>query len=383
VTIQKICLLGASGSVGESTLKVIHQFKDNFVLHSCSVHANLQKAEQIIKEFSPQTMVITSEALRGVWGGKKYSTSILYGNEPLNDIVTDPAVDTVVTAVVGSLGIFPTLSAIKAGKKIAIANKETLVTFGPVINSLLQTHKTTLVPVDSEHNALFQLIHSQRPENIECITLTASGGPFRELPLDQFKNITLEKALNHPTWKMGQKITIDSAGMINKGLEVIEAHFLFGLAYSKIEVVIHPESIVHGAIELLDGSTLLYASQPDMVFPVAHSLFYPQPTPSVLKQRKPYSWNTLHFQEPDANRYPGLKLAYQAGISGGISPAVFNAANEEAVSWFLENKIHFTEIPHLIEYTLSAIPSQTSTVLEDFLEADKKARELVRNKIRG
>lgn len=376
---QKICLLGASGSVGDSTLKVIRQFREHFSLHSFSVHSNIQKAAFIIEEFSPQELVVTSPINQSILGDFYKGTKIFYGANYLQDIVSSPKIDTVVTAIVGSSGIYPTIAAIRAGKKIAIANKETLVTFGPVIQALLSKSNSRLVPVDSEHNALFQLLEPLHRKNVKKVILTASGGPFRDLPIEKFPEITKEQALKHPTWNMGPKITVDSAGMVNKGLEVIEAYYLFGFDYNSIDVVIHPESIVHGIVELVDGASLLYASHPDMIFPVAHSLFHPLPTPELLKERKPATWKSLNFREPDNARYPALQLAYKAGKCGGTATAIFNAANEEAVSLLLQDKIRFIDIPNLIEQSLEKIPSVKSTELEVYLEADRKAREIVRS----
>jgi 1-deoxy-D-xylulose-5-phosphate reductoisomerase len=376
---QRICLLGASGSVGESTLKVLRLFPESFQLYSFSVNSNLDKAKAIIEEFNPSYAVITSEEVdKSVMGSRYKNTRVLYGAGGMSEIVKMTPVHIVVTAVVGSLGVNPTIAAIEAKKKIAIANKETLVTFGPYINTLLEKYKVTLVPVDSEHNALFQLVESQKRENIASLTLTASGGSFRDLPLEKLKNVTVEEALNHPTWKMGPKITIDSAGLVNKGLEVIEAHFLFGFPYDKIEVVIHPESIVHGMIELIDGATLMYASHPDMIYPIAHSLFYPKLTPKVLIESKPPKWKKLNFWEPNAKRYPALALAFETGKKGGTAPALFNAANEEAVNLFLTHKIQFSEIPEKIDSVLQSIVVEYPEELEPFLEADRKAREFVR-----
>ncbi|HRG74571.1 MAG TPA: 1-deoxy-D-xylulose-5-phosphate reductoisomerase [Leptospiraceae bacterium] len=376
---QRICLLGASGSVGESTLKVLRLFPESFQLYSFSVNSNLDKAKAIIEEFNPSYAVITSEeADKSILGNRFKNTRVLYGAIGMSEIVKMTPVHIVVTAVVGSLGVNPTIAAIEAKKKIAIANKETLVTFGPYINTLLEKYKVTLVPVDSEHNALFQLVESQKRENIASLTLTASGGSFRDLPLEKLKDVTVEEALNHPTWKMGPKITIDSAGLINKGLEVIEAHFLFGFPYEKIEVVIHPESIVHGMIELIDGATLMYASHPDMIYPIAHSLFYPKLTPKLLIESKPPKWKKLNFWEPNAKRYPALALAFETGKKGGTAPALFNAANEEAVNLFLTHKIQFSEIPEKIDSVLQSIVIEYPDELEPFLEADRKAREFVR-----
>ncbi|EMJ98619.1 1-deoxy-D-xylulose-5-phosphate reductoisomerase [Leptospira sp. WS58.C1] len=372
-----VSILGASGSVGESTLKILRQFPEEFRLTSFSVHSNLQKAEQVAKEFQPDILCISSEtADRSVLGNKIGNTKVLYGSKSLEEIVSAPEIETVVTAVVGASGIRPTVAAIKAGKKIGIANKETLVSCGPYIKSLLEKSKSYLVPVDSEHNALFQLLENMKKDSLERIVLTASGGPFRKLPIEDLPKVTIEQALKHPTWNMGPKITIDSAGMINKGLEVIEAHFLFGFSYDKIGVVIHPQSVAHGLVESKDGASFVYASYPDMIFPVAHSLFYPNVVPEVLRAHPATSWGNLEFSEPDLERYPGLALAYEVGKAGGISPSIFNAANEVAVELFLQGKILFTEIPTLIRNVLEKIPNSFPGDLEGYEEADRKAREL-------
>lgn len=379
---MKVCLLGASGSVGGSTLKVIRLFKDKFCLHSFSVHNNVQKAKEIIEEFSPEYLVISSDEVdRKLINDRYKNTTIYYGAKYLSEIVKDTDVDIVVTAVVGSVGILPTIEAIQHNKKICLANKETLVTFGPYINELSKKHSALIVPVDSEHNSLFQLLDKKSKDSIQNIYLTASGGAFRDLPIGEFKNITLNQALHHPVWKMGPKITIDSAGMVNKGLEVIEAHYLFHIDFDRIRVVIHPESIVHGIIEMKDGSTFLYASHPDMIYPVAHSLFYPEINFDQLIDRKPATWKSLHFSEPEEKRYPALNLAYHVGRAGGIMPAVYNAANEAAVELFINEQIHFTQIPELIDCAVQSIENSKSNQLEDFLDADKRAREIVKRKV--
>jgi 1-deoxy-D-xylulose-5-phosphate reductoisomerase len=378
---QNVCLLGASGSVGESTLEVLRIFPLEFRLHSFSVHRNLESAKQIIQEFSPEELVITDTNVdTSVLGNKYLDTKIFYGQDHLKEIVSRKEVDIVVTAIVGSIGINPTIAAIQSKKKLAIANKETLVTFGPYIRGLLEKYQTEIIPVDSEHNALFQLLDGRPKESIRAITLTASGGSFRDRPLESLQNVTVKEALNHPTWKMGPKITVDSAGLINKCLEIIEAHFLFGFSYDSIEVVIHPESIVHGIVELIDGSTLLYASHPDMIYPISHSLFYPKQTPRVLVDRKPFTYKSLQFREPDKERYPALSIAYECGRLGGTAPAIFNAANEMAVELFLNEKIGFTEIPDKIKLALESIPVQYPDDLEGYLEADSSARALVKER---
>ncbi|MCG6141886.1 1-deoxy-D-xylulose-5-phosphate reductoisomerase [Leptospira mtsangambouensis] len=379
-----VSVLGISGSVGTSTVKVLRQFRDSFSLRSFSVHSNLDLAKSLMDEFSPEVISVTDPKLEGSLGSKYKSTTIFYGEDSLSDLVRLPSVSVVVTAVVGARGVKPTIAAIEAGKKIAIANKETLVTFGPLINRLVAKHDTLMVPVDSEHNALFQLIEREKRSNIRAITLTASGGSFRKLPIEELEHVSVKQALNHPTWSMGPKITVDSAGLINKGLEVIEAHYLFGFSYDEIEVVIHPQSLTHGIIETMDGACLQYTSHPDMIYPIAHSLFYPTPTPKILVERKPGTWKTLEFFPPDLSRYPGLGLAFQAGRAGGTAPCVFNAANEEAVALFLEEKISFTAIPKLIESALNKIPNAFPSDLEGYLEKDRKTRELIQNEfLRG
>ncbi len=381
---KNISLLGASGSVGSSTLKVIRTFPDKFKLVSFSVNGNVQVAKSIIEEFQPEYATISSPTIdRSVLKDKYNDTSIIYGEEGMVEIVTKANIDIVVTAVVGSVGIKPTIEAIKNEKKIALANKETLVTFGPYISQLLETYKKAqIIPVDSEHNALFQLIESNGKENIQNLTLTASGGPFRTIPLNQIPNVQVEDALNHPTWKMGPKITVDSAGMINKALEVIEAHYLFQKPYKNIKVVIHPESIVHGLIELKDGAFIMYASHPDMIYPISHSLFYPEVNTKLLVKREPASWKSLTFEEVESKRYPAFYLAYQAGMNGGTAPAIFNAGNEEAVSQFLNKKIRFVDIPVLIDHVLQTVPIKNPSDLEEYLEADKRARTVVQEKIK-
>lgn len=379
-----VSVLGISGSVGTSTVKVLRQFRDSFSLRSFSVHSNLDLAKSLMDEFSPEVISITDAKLEGGLGSKYKSTTILYGEDSLSDLVRLPSVSVVVTAVVGARGVKPTIAAIEAGKKIAIANKETLVTFGPLINRLVAKYNTLMVPVDSEHNALFQLIEREKRSNIRSITLTASGGSFRTLPIEELEHVSVKQALNHPTWSMGPKITVDSAGLINKGLEVIEAHYLFGFSYDEIEVVIHPQSLTHGIIETTDGACLQYTSHPDMIYPIAHSLFYPTPTPKMLVERKPGTWKILEFFPPDLSRYPGLRLAFQAGRAGGTAPCVFNAANEEAVALFLEEKISFTAIPKLIESALNKMENAFPSDLEGYLEKDQKTRELIQKEfLRG
>jgi len=375
---KKVCILGASGSVGDSTLRLIRKFPENFKLTAISVHSNWKKAEEIILEFQPELVCISNPNSEARSLGRSCrNTHILYGMEGLDEIASSDSVDIVVTAIVGSVGVRPTVAAIQANKDIAIANKETLVTFGPYINSILKNSGSRMIPVDSEHNALFQLLERKPRNSVKNLILTASGGAFRDYPLERLKDVTVSQALMHPTWSMGPKITVDSAGLINKGLEVIEAHFLFGFDYENIEVVIHPQSIVHGMIESLDGSITAYASYPDMIFPIAHALFYPDSVPDILVESKPASWKNLEFRSPDLKRYPGLELSYKAGKIGGTATAIFNASNEMACRLFLQEKISFTDIPEIIALTLDSLPVEYPSDLEGFIQADQSAREFV------
>lgn len=378
---QGVCCLGISGSVGTSLVNVLRKFPEQFTLKSFSVHTNITQAKAYIQEFQPKLVCISGIAYDPELKTKFLETEIVYGEKGLAEIVSLQEVDVVVTSVVGAIGFAPTEVAIRKGKKIAIANKETLVTFGPYIQNLLNTYKTTLIPVDSEHNALFQLLESRKKEEVRKIYLTASGGSFRDWPIEKLESVTVEDALKHPTWKMGPKITIDSAGLINKGLEVIEAHFLFGVSYEQIDVVIHPESIVHGMVELIDGSILAYASHPDMQFPVAHSLFYPAHVPNLLFERPPVSWKSLQFLEVNEKKYPGFKIAVQAGKTGGSAPAIFNAANEIACDSFLERKISFLAIPKILEEAMQKISVSYPTNSAGYLEKDREAREFVHSYI--
>lgn len=376
---KKVAVLGISGSVGESTLKILRKFPEDFRLVAFSVHSNWKKAEELVREFKPVIACITNPSADArSLGTNLGNTRVLFGAEGMDEIASHPDVDIIVTAVVGAVGVKPTITAIQSGKDIAIANKETLVTFGPLINSLLKTSPTRMVPVDSEHNALFQLLEGREPGQISKIILTASGGSFRDFPLERLGRVTVQEALNHPTWSMGPKITVDSAGMVNKGLEVIEAHYLFDYDYNDIEVVIHPQSIIHGMVENRDGAIHCYASHPDMIFPIAHSLFYPRSIPRTLMESKPPTWKNLEFREPDPRRYPALSLAYQAGRKGGTATSIFNAANEAACELFLEEKIPFLAIPELLASALDQLTVDYPGELEGYLEADSRARDFVR-----
>ena len=366
---KKIALLGATGSIGRSTLEVLRKHKDRFSLFAFSFHSNTKFARKIISEFNPRYVVVTSNV--------EFSTSIevLRGVEGLKFVASQA--DIVLVATIGVIGVFPTLEALKHGKRVALANKETLVSFGPVVKKIQREFGGEIIPVDSEHSAIFQLLEKRRAD-VKNIFLTASGGPFRNKPADELKDVKPEDALKHPTWKMGRKITIDSATLINKGLEVIEAHYLFDLPPERIKVVVHPQSIIHGMVELWDGAFMAHLSLPDMKIPIQYALTYPERLESPAETYNPFTHNTLTFEKPDFEKFPGLKLAYEVLKAGGAYPAIYNAANEEAVYLFLDGKIKFTDIPIVINRIVDENPGFKADSLEELLEADKWARERVK-----
>ena len=374
---QNICLLGASGAIGKSTLELIKIFPNEFYLYSFSVNENLEAAKYIIENFKPSYLCVTSNKVDTSILGSKYKDTVIYYGEGLTDLVQDSQVDIVVNAIVGSVGVYPTIASIKSSKKIAIANKETLVSFGPIIRDLLNKYKDSiLLPVDSEHNAIFQLLEFNK-KKVKTITLTASGGALRDFPLSSLENVKIEEVLKHPTWNMGAKITVDCATMTNKCLEVIEANVLFNIDYSNINMIIHPESIIHGIVEYYDGSQMLYGSYPDMKIPISHCLFYPHFSKKEIKSFPPKLWSSFNFWSPDLKRYPILNILPQVGKTGGSAACIFNAANEAAVDLFLQKKIKFTKIVSCIEECLNQISVSFTNKLEDFILSDKQARDFV------
>ena len=363
---KRIALLGATGSIGSSTLDVIKHL--GLELVAFSFHSNVERAQKIIEEFHPRFAVCTSD--------KPVSLKIetLHGVEGLEFVASLEDVDTVLVATAGTIGVFPTLAAIKKGKRVALANKETLVSFGPIVKKTLSKHKGEIIPVDSEHSAIFQLLDG-RKEEVKSIYLTASGGPFRRTPAEELENVRPEDALKHPTWSMGKKITIDSATMINKGLEIIEAHYLFDMPPENIKVIVHPQSIIHGMVELKDGAWLAHMSFPDMRIPIQYALTYPERLPSPVRPFNPFEKPELTFEKPDMERFPGLRIAYEVLKEGRELPTIFNAANEEAVYMFLDGKLKFTQIPELIKRVLDSNPGFDHNSLDGLLKADKWARK--------
>lgn len=379
---RKLLLLGASGSIGKSTLEILRRAPD-IELAGVSVHSSADRLLEILAEFP----TIRYAALSGCEEvpsslANRPGLHVDAGEGSVSRLVEKSAanVDTVLTAVVGAAGIGPTLAAIAAGKKIALANKETLVTAGPVIEEALrQSRDAVLVPVDSEHNALFQLLLGTESADLRRAILTASGGPFLNKSRDELKAVTRAEVLSHPTWSMGPKITVDSAGLINKGLEIIEAHHLFQIPYSELDVLIHPVSHVHALVETRDGYRLM-ANRPSMQFPIAHSLYYPDPSEHLESlATAPEVWPALEFRSVDPGQFPGFQICMQAARRGGTAPAILNAANEVAAGLFLDGLIQFTDIPRLLELVLGRASIADQGGLPVFLAADREAREQTRS----
>ena len=373
---KRISLLGSTGSIGVSCLEVVADFPEHFEIVALTGANNLQLLAAQIRRFRPQIAAVLSEAdaltLRALVKGT--TTEILFGIEGLIACAAHPAAQMTLSAIVGAAGLVPTLAAIEAGKDVALANKETLVTAGALVMAAVARKGVRLYPVDSEHSALFQSLEGHRSRDVRRLILTASGGPFRTWSLAQMQGVTPADALAHPNWSMGRKISIDSATMMNKGLEVIEAHWLFAVPVERINVQIHPQSIVHSMVEYCDGAVIAQLGVPDMKTPIAYALSYPERIPLKLPPLDLCSIGSLTFAEPDLQRFPCLKLAYAAITAGGVAPAVLNAANEIAVEAFLAGKIPFLSIPVLIEAVLDGHKPQTPVHLDDLLHADRFAR---------
>ena len=371
---KKIVLLGATGSIGESTLQVIRKHSDRLQLIGVSAHSNSQKLADISNEFKVPHAYLP-ETASGVTDWPSHC-SLDRSTNGLTDIAALEEADVVVVAIVGASGLGPTLSALQAGKDVVLANKESLVLGGDLVMRTAKENGARVIPADSEHNAVFQCIQGEKHRYLDSIILTASGGPFRELPVEELKHVTIEQALDHPNWSMGNKVTIDSATMANKGLELIEARWLFDLPPSKLEVVIHPTSIVHAMVRFIDGCCLAQLSPPSMTFALQHALLFPDRAEGVhssLDFSKPLD---LNFSPPSLHRFPCLRLAKDCLEQGGSAPLVFNAANEIAVSAFLSNRIGFLQISDIIEQTLSKFAQQTQNDLQALLSLDSEARRI-------
>ncbi len=369
--LKNVALLGGTGSIGRNALEVISRHPESFSLFAVSGHSNVELLSSIAHRFHPEFVVVTSD--KDVYVPD--DVTVLRGVEGLKEVAAHSDVHIVLVATSGIVGVFPTIEALRNGKRVALANKETLVSFGKVVIEEQKKSSGEIVPVDSEHSALFQLLNSVKREEVEKIVLTASGGPFRTWSKEQLKKATVSDALKHPTWSMGSKITIDSATMMNKGLEVIEAFWLFGFPPEKIDVVVHPQSIIHGMIVLKDGALMAHMSATDMKIPIQYALTYPNrfepPVPpidlTVISQ--------LTFEKPDLERFPALKLAYEALREGRSYPAVMNAANEEVVFAFLRGEIGFTQITEIVKMVMDRHEPVEGEELDELLEADKWARE--------
>ena len=376
--ITNIAILGSTGSIGRSSLDVIEALPDRFRITYLTAHRNIDLLSEQTRRFQPHGVVVRDEAhAQRLRSQMNSSTEVLSGEDALLDIVSRPDVDLVISALVGFAGLRPTLRAIEAGKDIALANKETLVVGGALIMEKVRAHGVHLLPIDSEHSAILQCLQGEDIRSVGRLILTASGGPFLNLSHEEICRVTPGQALKHPTWSMGSKITIDSATLMNKGLEVIEAHWLFGLPSDRIEVIVHPQSIIHSMVEFVDGSVKAQLGIPDMKLPIQYALTYPERPPSMFKRVDFSEIARLTFQKPDMERFPCLSLAYRVLQEGGTAPAVLNAANEAAVQLFLEERIPFTGIPEMIADALDAIPAESELTLDAILRADRDARTFV------
>jgi 1-deoxy-D-xylulose-5-phosphate reductoisomerase len=370
---KRLAILGSTGSVGVNTLEIVGRFREEFEVLALAAGTNLPLLREQIKAFKPRLVsVLDREHARAL---KEKGVEVVYGEEGLIQAATFPGVDLVVSAVVGSIGIRPLLAAIEAGSDVALANKESMVTAGEIIVKKAHEKGTAILPIDSEHSAIFQALGSKRGgEGIKRIILTASGGPFYNLPAEAFKKVTPREALAHPVWQMGPKISVDSATLMNKGLEVIEAHWFFHVPPRQIEVVIHPQGVVHSLVEYVDSSIIAQLSIPDMRIPIAYALSYPKRLAMDLPVLNLRELNHLTFDPPDVEKFPCLKLAYEALETGGTLPAVLNAANEVAVGAFLEGKIGFDRIPHVVASTMHGHKPTPLREVEAVLEADQWAK---------
>lgn len=375
---KKISLLGATGSIGRQTMEVVRENRDQFEVVAFSAGSNIELTKKYINEFSPALVSVKEkqdcEALRSEFPTTQFS----YGDDGLVEVAVYPDSSIVLNAVIGSVGLYPTLKAIEAKKHIALANKETLVTAGHVVMNAAKKHGVQILPVDSEHSAIFQALQGEQEKNIERLIITASGGSFRDYTRAQLEGVTVEQALNHPNWSMGAKITIDSATMMNKGLEVIEAHWLFDIPYDQISVLMHKESIIHSMVEFHDGSIIAQLGTPDMRVPISYALMHPDRLQNASKGRLDLAKiATLHFQEMSFERFPCLRYAYEAGKAGGTMPTVLNAANEVAVDLFLKGKISFLDIESLVYRAMEKHEVISQPNLEVIQQTDQETRKYI------
>ena len=379
---KNIVLLGSTGSIRKQTLDVVRSYKEDLHVVALAAGSSVEKMEQQIREFSPSYAVMWSEEAAKDLKQRvsDLQVQVLTGMDGLLAISVLPEADVVLTAIVGMIGIRPTIAAIEAGKDIALANKETLVTAGHIIMPLAKKHGVKILPVDSEHSAIFQSLNGEPKDKIRQILLTASGGPFRGFTKEQLTNVKAADALKHPNWTMGRKITIDSATMVNKGLEVMEAGWLFHVPPEKITVVVQPQSIIHSMVEYVDGAVIAQLGVPDMKLPIQYALFYPDRRPMQENNIDFFKLGRITFEEPDMEVFTGLKLAYEAFRAGGSMPTVFNAANEKAVSLFLQDKIGFLDIPELIGACMQNHHVIADPTVEQILEAEAACYDYIESR---
>lgn len=370
---KKIAILGSTGSIGTQTLEVVREHKEELCVTALAAGRNKEKLKEQIKEFHPSLVSLADEKLAMELEQELAGSgvTVLHGMDGLVAVAGAEDSDVVVTAVVGMMGILPTMEAIRRGKDIALANKETLVTAGHLIIPMAKEYGVSILPVDSEHSAIFQCLHSARRQDVDKILLTASGGPFRGKTLADLEKVTLEDALKHPNWSMGRKITIDSSTMVNKGLEVMEAHWLFDVDYDQIEVVVQPQSIIHSMVQFVDGAILAQLGTPDMKVPIEYALFYPERRTLSGERLDFGTLKSITFEKPDYEVFRGLSLALDAGKAGGTMPTVFNAANERAVAKFLKREIGYLDIIRLIEKCMNAHPVKENPSLEEILATEQ------------
>ena len=391
---QSVCILGVTGSIGQSTLKILNQHPDKYSVFAISAHSRISELVDICKQFQPKVAVVPKQKVDELAAlfvkSELQNIEILTDQEGLVSIASHPDVDVVMAAIVGAAGLLPTLAAVKAGKRVLLANKEALVMSGEIMMQAARDHQALLLPVDSEHNAIFQSLphnyleaerNGQPQQGVSRILLTASGGPFLNHSLEQLEKVTPAQACKHPNWSMGQKISVDSATLMNKGLELIEACHLFSISEHFVTVVVHPQSIIHSMVQYVDGSTLAQMGNPDMCTPIAHALAWPERLQTNVPALDLFEYSQLNFQAPDIQKFPALDLARQAMRSGGLAPTILNAANEVAVAAFLNQQIGFTNIPQVVEHTLQKLENSVADNIESILNKDEVARHVAQQYI--
>lgn len=391
---QSVCILGVTGSIGQSTLKILNQHPDKYSVFAVSAHSRISELVDICKQFQPKVVVVPKQKVDELAAlfveNELQNIEILTDQEGLVSIASHPDVDVVMAAIVGAAGLLPTLAAVKAGKRVLLANKEALVMSGEIMMQAARDHQALLLPVDSEHNAIFQSLphnyleaerNGQPQQGVSRILLTASGGPFLNHSLEQLEKVTPQQACKHPNWSMGQKISVDSATLMNKGLELIEACHLFSISEHFVTVVVHPQSIIHSMVQYVDGSTLAQMGNPDMCTPIAHALAWPERLQTNVPALDLFEYSQLDFQAPDIQKFPALDLARQAMRAGGLAPTILNAANEIAVAAFLKEQIGFTNIPQVVEHTLQKLENSVTDNIESILNKDEVARHVAQQYI--